>query len=98
MNSRRLFFILTALLLLIIGGGVAALVKGNEILATKNTRLTELKLEANSLESVQDSLINAKKDIANYSSIEQITKTVVPQEKDQAKTVREIIKLANESK
>ena len=97
MNSRKFFYVLIAILVLVAGGGVAALVYGKKILDTQNTKLTELKIEASTLEDVQRSLVTAKKDIESYADIEQISKTVVPQEKDQARTVREIVKLAEES-
>lgn len=97
MNSKKLFFILCALLLVINGAGAAALVYGNKMLVKQNDKLTQLKVEASSLEDVQQSLVNAKKDIQTYADVETIAKTVVPQEKDQARTVREIVKLAADS-
>lgn len=97
MNSRKLFYLLIVAIILINGGGVAALILGDKQLAKQNAKLTELKVEAGTLDKVQQSLVTAKKDIETYSPIEQIVKTVVPQEKDQAKTVREIVKLAAES-
>ncbi len=97
MNSRKTFFVLIAVLVLVNGGGIAALMYGRKALDSQNNKLTELKVEARTLEDVQRSLVNAKKDIEKYADIEQISKTVVPQEKDQARTVREIIKLAEES-
>lgn len=98
MNSKKLFYLLCVVILLINVGGVAALVYGNKLLVKQNSKLTDLKIEASSLEEVQRSLVNAKKDIQSYSEIESVAKTVVPQEKDQARTVREIVKLASESK
>ncbi len=98
MNSKKLFYVLIVLTGAVIGAGIMAIVQGDKKLSQQNSELTALKIEANSLENVQQSLILAKKDIAMYADIEQITKTVVPLEKDQARTVREIIKLAAESK
>lgn len=98
MNSKKLFFVLCAVILVINAGGVAALVYGNKMLIKQNAKLTDLKIEASSLEDVQRSLVTAKKDIQTYSDVESVAKTVVPQEKDQARTVREIVKLAAESK
>jgi hypothetical protein len=97
MNTKRLFYglsVLLALLVVAVGGSV---VYGNKFLTKQNEKLTNLKVESSNLELVQGSLTTAKKDIDLYSPIEQIAKTVVPQEKDQARTVREIVKLANES-
>lgn len=97
MNSKRLFYGMIALIILINGSGVAAIYFGNKLLANQTSKLTDLKVEANTLEDVQRSLASAKKDIVTYSDIEQVVKTVIPQEKDQARTVREIIKIADES-
>lgn len=97
MNSRRLFYLLVAALILVNGAGIAALVLGDKQLVKQNTKLTELKVQSSSLETVQSSLVQAKKDIETYSVLEQITKSVIPQEKDQARTVREIVKLAGEA-
>ena len=97
MNSRRLYFVLIALIVLVNGSGVAAVYYGNKILNKQTTKLTDLKIEANTLEDVQRSLNRAKKDIITYSDIEKVVKTVIPQEKDQARTVREIVKIADES-
>lgn len=97
MNSKKLFFVLCGLLVVIGAAGVGVFVYGNKLLVKQNSKLTTLKIEAGSLEEVQQSLVSAKKDIQTYSEIESIAKTVVPQEKDQARTVREIIKLAAES-
>ncbi len=97
MSSRRLFMILVAVLVLVNGGGVALLVMGNKYLDKQNTKLTELKVEADTLDVVQRSLIKAKKDIDKYKDLATVVESVVPQEKDQAKTVREIVKLAAES-
>lgn len=98
MNSKRVFYGLIVVLVLTIVGGGAMLYEGDTMLAKQNDKLTKLKLESASLDQVQASLINAKKDIVQYSAIESIAKTVVPQEKDQARTIREIVKLAAESK
>lgn len=70
---------------------------GIKLLDNENTNLSRAKTEASELERVQASLKTAKKDIETYSPIEQIAKSVVPQEKDQARTIREIVKLAEEN-
>ena len=97
MNSKKLYYGLILSLFVITAAGISAFTLGDGMLKKQNSRLNQLKLESSNLEAVQSSLVDAKKDIVDYASIEQIAKTVVPQEKDQAKTVREIIKLAQES-
>jgi len=96
-NSRRLYIVLIAVLILVNGSGVALLVFGNKYLDKQNAKLTDLKVEADTLDVVQRSLVTAKKDIETYSDLAKVVNTVVPQEKDQAKTIREIVKIANES-
>lgn len=97
MTAKRLFFgLLTAIgisLILVI----LTVSYGNQMLHKQNKRLAESKVQLANLDRVQSSLVTAKRDIEQYSLIEQIAKTVVPQEKDQAKTVREIVKIADES-
>jgi hypothetical protein len=97
MNSRKLFFVLLALIILINAGGVALLVFGNKMLDKQNTKLTELKVESNTLDVVQQSLVKAKKDVEKYKDLAQVVETVVPQEKDQVRTIREIVQIAQES-
>ena len=97
MNSKRLFYILVSLIVLINISGVGAIYFGSKLLEKQTTKLTELKVESSTLEDVQRSLIKAKKDIDTYTDLEQIAKTIIPHEKDQARTVRELVKIANES-
>lgn len=97
MNSKRLFYVLVAILVIVNGSGVAAVILGNKYLDKQNAKLTKLKVEADTLDVVQRSLVRAKKDIDNYSDLAKVVATVVPQEKDQARTVREIVKIADES-
>lgn len=97
MTSKRLFYVLIALLVVINASGVALLIEGDKRLVAQNSELTQYKVESTALQEVQRSLVRAKKDIETFSNVEKIAKTIVPQEKDQAKTVREIITLADES-
>lgn len=97
MNSRKLFIILIAVLVLVNAGGVALLVMGNKYLDKQNSKLTELKVESDTLDAVQRSLIKAKKDVETYSDLAKVVESVVPQEKDQAKTIRELVKIAQDS-
>lgn len=97
MTSKRLFYILCITLVLLASAGIAGTVFGTALLERKTRNIIDLKLEGIALDDQQKSLIQAKKDIEKYQELEQIAKSIVPQEKDQARTVREIIKLADES-
>lgn len=95
MSSKRYFYMLTGcfafILLLIIG----ATIGGNYLLQKQSKKLLSLKVENKAVESQQTALVQAKKDIDKYSDLLRITKSVVPQDKDQAKTVREIVNIAS---
>jgi hypothetical protein len=77
---------------------VGSLVAGNMYLEKQAKKLNELKVEDELLEEQQTALTQANKDIAKYTELEKISKSVVPQDKDQAKAVLEIIQIAKESK
>lgn len=97
MNSKQFFFVLIAVIVLLVGGGAATLYFGNKILSQQSTKLVDLKLESQLLNSQQTALQTANKDILTYSKLETIAKTIVPQDKDQARAVREIVKIAEDS-
>ncbi len=97
MSSKRMFYVLSASITLLTAIGIAGAVFGNSLLQKSANQLTDLKLETNVIDEQQNSLVQANRDIEKYSDLEKIAKTVVPQEKDQARTVREIIKFADET-
>jgi len=97
MNSRKLYIALSVVTVLFVGFGITVLQYGSGILKKKSNDITAIKVENLALDEQQKSLIQTKKDIEKFSELESITKTIVPQEKDQARTVRELIKISNES-
>ena len=97
MTSKKLFFILIGILVLlaaITGGGVYL---GNNFLKERTQEIVSLKAQSLALDEQQRSLVKAKQDINVHSDLENIAKVIVPQEKDQARTVREITRFAEES-
>ncbi|HTB49266.1 MAG TPA: hypothetical protein VK712_04245 [Verrucomicrobiae bacterium] len=94
MSSKRLYFalvgVITLLFVALVGGAYGA----NSLLSTQATKLTALKAKSQAQSQEQVSLIEAKKDIQKYASLAQITSSVVPEDKDQAETVREIVNIA----
>lgn len=97
-SSKRTFFTMIALatLLAVAVMGIAYL--GLGMLHKEGDKLTQLKTEEEALKTRQDNLAQAKLDIKKYEELEKISKAIVPQEKDQAVTVREIVKIAQESR
>lgn len=97
MTSKKFFFVLCAALVLLAAAGIAGTYFGASYLETRASNIVELKLQSAELDDQKLSLLQAKKDIQKYEELEHIAKSIVPQEKDQARTVREIVKIAEES-
>jgi hypothetical protein len=94
MSSKKYFFILIGVLVLINGLIIGGAIGGNIVLQKQAAKLAKLKVENKAIEAQQSALVQAKKDVEKYGELEKITKSVVPQDKDQAKTVREIVQIA----
>ena len=97
MTSRRYFYLLCGILVVFVGLIIGGAVGGNMLLQKQSKKLSALKVENESLELQQNALIQAKVDVEKYSELDKITKSVVPQDKDQAKTVREIVTIAQQN-
>lgn len=97
MNSKRFFFVMCGVVGLLCVASIAAVVLSNNMLAKKTSRLTDLKLENRVLEEQKISVLQAQKDIEKYAELERIAKQIVPQDKDQARAVREIVQIAQSS-
>jgi hypothetical protein len=78
----------------VLGGAYGA----NSILQERAKAVTVAKSKVAALDQQQTQLVKAKASIAQYQEVGKIAKNVVPQDKDQAQTVREIVKIASENK
>lgn len=66
---------------------------GHKMIIKQGDKLESSKLEAQVAEEKKKLLDQAIEDIEKYEELETISKSVVPQEKDQARTVLEIVEL-----
>lgn len=98
MTPKKAFFITLGLLVVASLITIASVVLGTSMLKKKSAELIELKIQDQLIEEQKVALVQASKDIEKYQELETIAKTIVPQDKDQAKTVREIITLADQSR
>jgi len=98
MNSKRFFFVMLAVLILLGGGIVAAVYFGNSLLERQSNKLLSLKLDSEVADKQQASLTLAKKDIKDFSTLKDQADAIVPQDKDQAEAVREIVNIAGKNK
>lgn len=97
MSPKRAFLGMVGALVVLSALFIAAAYFGSKFITREGDSLTSLKLEAAVLEKQSEALQRAKRDIKDYEELEAIAKTIVPQDKDQAQTVLELVKLANES-
>lgn len=96
-GARRLYFILSGLvglacIVLLLGVYVA-----NGLLSNKSKRIQDARLESALLDRKLQQVARARADITKYQDLATIAKDIVPQDKDQAQTVREITRLAESS-
>lgn len=80
----------------IVGGG-AMLYFSNQILQKRSSNVVSLKLESAKVEAQLSAYQAAKKDVEKYSYLNDIINSALPQDKDQARSVREIFILAQEA-
>ncbi|MDQ3065494.1 MAG: hypothetical protein M3Q36_04475 [bacterium] len=97
MTPKRLYYVMLGAIALLIILSAAGTYLANKSLKAEGDKLLELKMEQAVLDKQSAALAQAKKDITEYEDLEVIAKSIVPQEKDQARTVLEIIKLAREA-
>ena len=97
MTPKRLFFVIIAINSLLLILLVTSVILGNRLINQQSGKLAEAKVQSKIIEDQQIQLNKAKKDVEQYKDLNDIVKTIVPQDKDQAKTVLEISKIAEES-
>jgi hypothetical protein len=97
MSNKYVFFALIAVCVLLVTGTGGGAYEANQLLSKQSAKLVNLKLQNKDLNSQKLSLTRAQSDITKYATLESIAKTVVPQDKDQAEAVREIVNIAKAS-
>jgi hypothetical protein len=97
MNSKKLYFGLIGLLVLLGVGLFVSAREANALLEKQSWKLANLKATAQATDEQKTQLAKDKKDVATYKELNNIAKSVVPQDKDQAEAVREIVDLASQS-
>ena len=97
MTAKKLHIILLALTFAGLAGLVGCGSAANTLLTKKSASLSALKAQSEVASELQISLKKGMSDIVKYKSLDDIARSVVPQDKDQAQTVSEIVKIANDS-
>lgn len=97
LTPKRLYFVLAGLLgiafaVLLLGAYAATM-----ILQTRAQSVRDARLEVMVLEEKQRQLTKARADVKKYQGLADIARHIVPQDKDQAQTVREIVNIAEQN-
>src|SRR5262249_10297725 len=94
MKSKNAFYMMIGVVVLLAGINLAALFIGRSLLKTRSDKLLSLKVDDEVLNDQQQALAQARKDLTKYTDLANVAKSIVPQDKDQAQTVREIYSIA----
>lgn len=97
MSPKKFSYVMIGLVTILFIGVISATVMGYLFLKDRSEELSSLKAQDAVTKEQEVSLAQAKADIEKYSQLDDIAKAVVPQDKDQAKTVREINSIADET-
>lgn len=94
MNSKQMYFGFIALIGLLFITVLIGAYGVNGLLVKRANTLMTLKTKNEAQAQEQQRFELAKRDIKKYSDLEQIAKAVVPQDKNQAEAVQELVKIA----
>ena len=97
MTSKRIFYVMVGVAVVLVALAAFVTYTGRNLIIKEGEKLVSLKLENEVLGRRGDALIQAKNDIISYAELEQLARTVVPQDKDQARTVVDIVRMAREA-
>lgn len=97
MNSKRVYYGIVGLIVLLCLGLIIGAKIAVGKLSVKSNKLVSLQLQQQSLEAEESQLAEAKAEIKKYQPLADIAKSIVPQDKNQAETVREIVNIAGQS-
>lgn len=94
MSSRRVYWILCGLVGLLLIGLAAGTYGASQLFAQQASKLVSVKAKSQALAQEELSLAKAKKEVQTYAGLNQIAHSVVPQDKNQAEAVRELVNIA----
>jgi len=94
LNAKKLYFVLLGIIVLTLAALFMCVYGANTVLQGKSKDVYDARKQSLVLDNEQRQLTKAKADIDKYQSLANIAKSIVPQDKNQAQTVREIVSIA----
>lgn len=95
MSSKRLYFTLLGVICLLVLGLIGGSYEAAQLLTDQSKQLVANRQQVAVLSRDHDELSKARQEIKKYQELATIAKSVVPQDKDQAQTVGQIVSIAN---
>jgi hypothetical protein len=95
MNSKRLYQVLVGSIVLLMLGLVGGSYFITSLLQKQSQTLSEQRQQLAVLDGRETALKQAQRDVEKYQDLAKIAKSIVPQDKSQAQTIGEIVKLAD---
>lgn len=97
MTSKKVFFVMLVGVTIAGLALIGTVIVGDQLLQKQSAKLADLKVQNAVVDQQQTALSKAKKDLQTYAELNNIAKQIVPQDKDQARAVREIITIAEQA-
>lgn len=94
MTAKRMYFVLLGLILLLLVSLLGGVYGFKSLLKGQSVQLANAKLEYQILSDQEKGLKKDKQDIITYGGLSNLTKQIVPQDKNQAEAIREILTIA----
>jgi hypothetical protein len=94
MSSKKVFWLLSSAVMLGVVALFVATYFAQSLIAKQSDTLKNQRLQIKTLDAEATALTSAKRDVKKYQNLADIAKSIVPQDKDQAQTVREIVSIA----
>lgn len=95
MKAKQLYYLLVVACCVMTVTLFAVGYGANHLLSQQANKLSKLRGDTQAAEQQQTSLIKDKKDLVKYSELNTIAASVVPQDKDQAQAVQQIVNIAS---
>ncbi len=97
MTAKQLYYTLIGLCVVLLIGLAGSIYLGLTMLDRQADELRQAEIEREVIDIQGLSLLRALNEIEEFSELEEVAQRIIPQEKDQARTVREIISISQQS-
>jgi hypothetical protein len=94
LDAKRLYYVLLGAIALLLVALLFCAYTANNLLQSQSTAVLDAKTKGGVFEEKEKRLAKARADITKYQDLAEIAKSIVPQDKDQAQAVRELVSIA----